>query len=633
MFSSTRLSTQASSQPLGFLARGQRLLTPGRLRIVLAINVVVLGLLIWPLLKPDPRTPAAISAPVTSAVRTTATTPSPSPSPTASQTPKTHSQLVTSLSEITPEPTKTQHLQLGLVVLSITEGGYNRLFAFQPDNQQLIRITDGPWDDITPAISPDRTQVAFASNRNDYWNLYLLDLSSGETFQLTDGPGYKAAPSWSPDGSYLVYEAYLEDKLRLVILDVSGTQPPIVLRNQSQADFSPAWSPLGRQIAFASINAGKREIWIADLDKSSQERFTKLSGNPSAVSDNPAWSPDGARLVWSSFENGFYNIYIYNGQDATRFTASGDLPVWSSDGSTLLTILTTPNQTLLTAYSVDSSIVAIPPVLLPGPVSGMTWSNGISPYPLVASIEKAAQMTPTPLWQPALTSNSDTHLVPLENVNAPNPHLHEMVAESFKALRQRVTFAVGWDLLADLENAYVPITAPLPPGLGNNWLYSGRSFALNPLPINAGWMVVIRQEYGSDIYWRIYLRARDQDGSQGMPLKEQPWDFNRRHQGDMADYEQGGGYYETIPDGYWVDFTVLAAAYGWQRLPALPTWQSAFPAARFNQFVLSDDWDWQAAMLELYPPEVLITPTLFVPPTLTPSATPRWYRTPTPVSP
>lgn len=631
MLPSTPLSTKDSCKLQGLLSRIRLLFTPGRLRTLVAVNVTLLALLIWPLLRPDTKSPTALSAPVTSAVRVTAVTAS--PTSTTYATPTGSKQSVAPLIETTPKPNDTSHQSKSLIILSISEGGYHRLFAYQPENLQLTRLTDGIWDDVTPAISPDQNRVAFASNRHGYWNLYLLDLDSGEISQLTNCSSYKAAPSWSPDGNFLVYEAYLEDKLSLVILDVTGAQSPIVLRTQSEADFSPAWSPRGRQIAFTSIVSGKREIWIADLDKISQERFIKLSSSPSGGYNNPTWSPDGDQLAYSLSENGLHHIYIRDQKGEERYLGSGDRPIWSQDSSIILTTLSNPTQTMLVAYSTADSVLAIPPVLIPGTVWGLSWSNASLPIALPDPIESVAQLTPTPLWQAIQTTEFDTNLVPLENVKAPNPKLHDLVDESFNALRQRVISAAGWDLLAELENAYVPINAPLAPGLGNDWLYTGRAFAINPLPINAGWMVVIREEYSTDIYWRIYLRARDQDGSQGTPLKEYPWDFNRRNQGDMSYYEQGGAYSETIPDGYWIDFTALAAAYSWERLPALPTWRSSYPAARFNQFVLTHNLEWRAAMLELYPPEALITPTLFIPPTLTPSATPRWYRTPTPVSP
>ena len=57
-----------------------------------------------------------------------------------------------------------------------------------------------PGTTCTPPCSPDGTRLAFASNRDGDWDLYWMDLATGEVTQLTDTPEYDAAPSWSPDG-------------------------------------------------------------------------------------------------------------------------------------------------------------------------------------------------------------------------------------------------------------------------------------------------------------------------------------------------------------------------------------------------------------------------------------------------
>jgi hypothetical protein len=207
-----------------------------------------------------------------------------------------------------------------------------------------------------------------------------------------------------------------------------------------------------------------------------------------------------------------------------------------------------------------------------------------------------------------------------------------MVDESFQSLRSRIASEAGWDFLSTLENAYVPLTAPLDPGMGNDWLYTGRAFTLDTLPMNAGWLVAMREDYGAETYWRIYLKALPQDGSAGMPLHDLPWDFDARLNGDTTTYEQGGEKAAAIPTGYWIDFTERALVYGWERLPALPTWRDSIPAARFNEFAATGGKDWQTAMLELYPLEVMITPSPVFPPTRTPTATLRWYVSPTPTA-
>jgi TolB protein len=164
--------------------------------------------------------------------------------------------------------------------------------------------------------------------------------------------------------------------------------------------------------------------------------------------------------------------------------------------------------------------------------------------------------------------------------------------------------------------------------MGEDWLYTGRAFAFSPLPINSGWAVVVPEQFGDQTFWRVYLKARYQDGSQGAPLRDPAWDFNARFTGDPLTYEQGGRLTESIPTGYWVDFTALANTFGWERLPALSIWRSAYFAARFNEFVRPDGNTWREAMMELYPPDALLTPTIAPPPTLTPTPTPWWKRSP-----
>ena len=117
-------------------------------------------------------------------------------------------------------------------------------------------------------------------------------------------------------------------------------------------------------------------------------------------------------------------------------------------------------------------------------------------------------------------------------------------------VRQAVAAEIGWDFLATLENAYVPLTTALNPGDEEDWLYTGRAFAFTPLPVSAGWISIVREDFGIQTYWRVYLRARFQDGSVGMPLCNPPWDFNARYSGDTVAYEQGGALSHANPTGY-----------------------------------------------------------------------------------
>jgi hypothetical protein len=196
------------------------------------------------------------------------------------------------------------------------------------------------------------------------------------------------------------------------------------------------------------------------------------------------------------------------------------------------------------------------------------------------------------------------YVVPIDDVQAPYPQMHDLVDESFNALRLRVILETGWDALASLENAFVPLTTSLEPGLEEDWLYTGRAFAINSLMTNAGWMVTLREDIGAQTYWRLYIRASVQDGSLGEPIHNAPWNLSARYDLDPRTYEQGGEY-APVPAGYWVDVTSLAATYGWERQPSLPNWRTYYRGARFSTFALTSGLTWYNAMQELYPAEAL----------------------------
>jgi TolB protein len=65
------------------------------------------------------------------------------------------------------------------------------------------------------------------------------------------------------------------------VMDANGATRRGLLGNARD----PAWSPDGRQIAFASDRAGSFEIYVMNADGSGQTRLTTGGGA------NPSWSP------------------------------------------------------------------------------------------------------------------------------------------------------------------------------------------------------------------------------------------------------------------------------------------------------------------------------------------------------
>lgn len=606
-----------------------------------SILLVIVTLIFWPILQfkvspanagdstPPPLAPGTSTPTPITATPTLTATPPPTLNAAPAEVEQVEHELISSTQAlVSPAKELATPLQTGLIVLSLYEAGYSHLFAYQALETPYTRLTSGPWDDTNPALSPDGRRLAFTSNRSGPWDIYLLDLQTGEVTRLTDTPYFESSPTWSPDGNLIAYESYQEDS-EILIRSVFDDQTLINLTEHPAADYHPAWSPQGRQLAFVSNRSGDPEIWLADFDKFDEERFTNLSQTSELDESHPTWSPTGTRLAWAVDQQATHSIYTWDDQTGPAYVSSGDWPAWSPDGSLLLTSLEDANQTLLTAYNSADGGLELPPIILPGQLTGITWMEGALPSPLPEHLQLIGTEVHELAWLApdrgeAEKPEGQETLTYLTGIQAPFPQLHDSADDAFFALREEVSSAAGWDFLGTLENAFVPITSPLPPGLDEDWLYTGRAFAFNTLPMNAGWVVVVPEYFGYQIYWRVYIQARFQNGSLGEPMRQVPWNFNARLNGDPLYYEQGGQNAGMIPPGYWIDFTELARAYGWQRLPALPTWQSVFYAGRFNEFVIKTNQSWMEAMLDLYPAERLAKPTPLHPPTLTPTRTPSW---------
>lgn len=583
--------------------------------ILAALNLVLLAIIGAPLLvgqakttpvseqytpsvTPSRQGPVTVSAPSIQAERTSTLKPTSSVFPVSAKLP-------------------------GVIILSLTDGNFSHLFAFYPQTLKLVQFTNGAWDDIDPAVSHDGKRIAFSSRRNGYWNIYILELRTQKLTRLTDTPDYDGSPTWSPDGEWLAYESYKSNNLEILVQSITElNQAPIQLTDNLAADYAPAWSPGGREIAFVSTRSGSEDIWLARLDRV-DDRFINISQTPNNHDNHPTWSPNGLLLAWASDKNGLSTIYKWDSQDPKHTphpAVNGYYPVWSPDGESLLAEVRAPNQTFLSIYRASNGELLLPLTKLPDAIHGLDWKDdGVAELVNQLSTSNPANISSTQLWKPVLTviplsGGLRYGVVQLQDVKAPFPYLHDAVDEAFNNLRRQTSLEIGWDFLATLESAFTPITEPPIPGIKENWLFTGRAFAANPQPMYAGWMVVVREDLGGQTYWRTYLKARFQDGSQGRPLNLQPWDLNARFSGNTQSYEQGGQNIAP-PQGYWVDFTEITQRFGWQRLPASVNWRTYYGAALFNQFIMTDGLDWNSAMSELYPVEALTTPTPLPTPT------------------
>lgn len=494
----------------------------------------------------------------------------------------------------------------GLIIFSMADGKYKHLFAYHPSYLPVTRLTSDAWDDDSPSVSPDGNKIAFISNRLGTREIFILDLVSNTLTQMTTNGSNQNSVSWSPDGQYIVYDTYQEDHYALVIQSVSNqTETPIQLSDEAYNNFQPSWSPDGTEIAFVTDRSGRNEIWLARL-QDPDERFIKVLGSSDSDYSHPVWSANGSILAVSRHQTSDDILLIdaHNPESSAIVLGNGSNPVWTPDGTGILATLVLPNQTEIIAYSVNDHHLMLPPIPMAASLSSYDWKAANLSQNIQTYLQRNSISQPDVLWSDevyaSVGENGRRSLVPLTDVDAPQAVLSDAVDDSFVQLREAVQHKTGWDFLSTLENAAIASTATSVPDIPENWHYTGRAISLNLAPYEAEWMVVSREEFAGETYWRVWIKCRIQDGTCGEPLEIPIWDFNSRYSGEPLAYENGGEVF-AAPSGYWVDFTELALRYGWERLPSLNNWKSYYPGIQFNTYVLRQGLSWQEALLDIYP--------------------------------
>ena len=171
------------------------------------------------------------------------------------------------------------------------------------------RMTDPRKDNssynISPAISPQGDKIVYISNKDYFFDVYLMDANTGkEIKRLVKGnrtvdfeelniltPGI----SWSPDGKKVAISAKSGGDDAIFIInaeDGSSENVPVRFPSIETVD----WSKDGKKLAFSAQNYDAGNIYIYDFETGKVEKLTD-----DIFSDHdPRWSFDGKKIYFSS---------------------------------------------------------------------------------------------------------------------------------------------------------------------------------------------------------------------------------------------------------------------------------------------------------------------------------------------
>ena len=417
------------------------------------------------------------------------------------------------------------------------------------DLSQLLQV---PQVDTAFDMAPDGSRVAFSWNKTGDWQLYELELASGETHAITKSAGANFSPKYSPDGSQLAYVVDFDggENFHLFLKDLATGKERDLTPNISYAlQPNVDWSPDGREIAFLADQSGYFDAYILNI-KDGNSRLVFSNGHPCwdvlwspddhwlvvevemhgqdyglflvpldesqprEISQDgkplnarqPAWSPDSKKLVFSSDAQGFYDIATY---DIARGTVSWltegvaeDLyPAYSPNGKNMVFVRSRGIATWLELRGTNK------------PFKRIEAGDGIHTHPVFTSDGKRvifnfdSPSQPPDLWSLELSIGNCsqlTHSLPQELADAHFEMAHEI----------RYT---------GMDGVSVPALLSIPKGLkapapavvlihgGPTYHYQSMWHPLIAHFASRGWIVLAPNYRGSTGYGRAWQTANLMD--------------------------------------------------------------------------------------------------------------------------
>jgi Tol biopolymer transport system component/DNA-binding winged helix-turn-helix (wHTH) protein len=213
--------------------------------------------------------------------------------------------------------------------------------------RRTTQVTTYPGLDIYPSLSPDGSSLAYSSDHEGNFEIYVKPLASGgHEIKITSDGEQNSEPAWSPDGQYIAYHSGNRGGI-WVVPALGGST-----RRLTQFGSKPAWSRDGSIIAFQSEAPSDLSssaygavppstIWMVQSRGGQPTQLTQV-GIPAGGHNSPTWSPDGKRIVFLAYSTSNSEIWSVSveSKELKRLTSQQLFfdPIYAPDGEAVYCI-------------------------------------------------------------------------------------------------------------------------------------------------------------------------------------------------------------------------------------------------------------------------------------------------------
>lgn len=182
--------------------------------------------------------------------------------------------------------------------------------------------------ECSPIWSPDSKQIAFASDRNGNFDLFVMSVDGGAARRLTTHSASEIPSTFTTDGNYILFSASIQDPANSALFPTSAMtelyKVPVTGGRTEQVLGTPAemvcFDKSGKTFLYQDrkgfedewrkhhTSSITRDVWLYDSENGKHTNLTAHAGEDR----NPVFAPDGQTVYFLSERDGStFNVYSF----------------------------------------------------------------------------------------------------------------------------------------------------------------------------------------------------------------------------------------------------------------------------------------------------------------------------------